>query len=66
MTNQEVIQALKNALVFDAFVKQANQPFVDDDNSSTVNNIDNCSMLLAVATGKVIDYRQIYEIMNEV
>ena len=55
MTNQEIIQALKDTLVFDAFVVQANK-----------YNQDNLSMLLAIATGKVFKSSQIWEIVDAI
>ena len=60
MTNEQITQALKDALVYDAFMQQLSAPFEDEDNSSMINNVDNCSLLLAVATGKAFSYSEIY------
>jgi len=55
MTNQEIIQALKDSLLFDAFVEQANK-----------YNQDNLSMLLAIATSNVYKSSQIWEIVDSI
>ena len=52
----QVIQQLTDAKVFDAFVANT----LKDGYYSP--NVDNLSMLLAVATGKVFSFNDIYEI----
>jgi hypothetical protein len=52
MQTTEIIIALQNAKLFDAAKLQC-------------GNVDNLSMLVAVATGKVASYSELYELYSE-
>lgn len=52
MQVQEIISALHNAKLFDAAKLQC-------------GNVDNMSMLVAVATGKVATYSELYELYKQ-
>ena len=52
MQVQEIISALHNAKLFDAAKLQC-------------SNVDNMSMLVAVATGKVATYSELYELYKQ-
>jgi hypothetical protein len=53
MRVQEIISALHNAKLFDAAQMQC-------------GNVDNLSMLVAVATGKVATYSELYELYKTI
>jgi hypothetical protein len=53
MQVQEIINALHNAKLFDAAQMQC-------------GNVDNMSMLVAVATGKVATYSELYELYKTI
>ena len=55
MTTGKILLALLDAKLYDAFVIQAN-----------AYNVDNMSMLLAVATGEVFTHRQILDFMKTI
>jgi hypothetical protein len=52
MQVQEIINALHNSKLFDAAQMQC-------------GNVDNMSMLVAVATGKVATYSELYELYEQ-
>lgn len=52
MQIEHIITALQNAKLFDAAKLQC-------------DNIDNLSMLVAVATGKVATYNELYELFRQ-
>ena len=53
MTTEYIITALQNAKLYDAAKMQ-------------LNNIDNLSMLVAVATGKVATYNELYNLFSSI
>jgi hypothetical protein len=52
MTTEQIITALQDAKLFEAAKLQC-------------GNVDNMSMLVAVATGKVATYSELYELYRE-
>jgi len=54
MTTNYIISALQKAKLYDAAKLQ----------SGSIGNVDNLSMLVAVATGKVATYNELYELYN--